>query len=328
MASAHHELLASTPMEPLLHRAAENFRRASDAWVISAFVTRSAVEQLLGPAVTRGVRVHLLTGTFGNFNRREMFAGTLALSKGHSNFQARVWSGDESRRLHAKLYLWRFGEEGEAWIGSANFTDGGLRNDGELVSVHKGSWTSLSAFRDRVALEWQRSEELTAAFVDSYQESKLAPPDEGATPPKPSLPQDGRILVASISYHIDPESEVAERVDAVAPEDVADLEDDIAWYRTTARMPRTARPGEWVCLVDVEDDCVRVGRVLGGGPQGGSWVLWYRQELDDIPWDDRAKAVLAAAGTSTNPSGTPRMKWIDPPAMLRATLADLLVEDV
>lgn len=152
--------------------------RSRDFWIATAFVGSDAVEDIIGAALESGSKVRLLTGTFGNNTRTSTFRRLLALQK--RGLETRIWDSGWHRRLHAKLYFWRLpGGTEVGWIGSANFTAGGLQEDGELIlEVHGRAGSDMLAQLGRAFLrEWRRGAPLDARFVSEYKEAPRPAPD-------------------------------------------------------------------------------------------------------------------------------------------------------
>jgi len=116
--------------------------------IASAFVGSSALgilETALAKA-RRGARslgIRLVTGLYQNFTSPEAIARAMRMQKAFpGSFQLKI---ARNNRFHWKLYLFGKGRARRLYIGSANFTDEGLKYSGEL-SVKIGA-----SARDRIA---------------------------------------------------------------------------------------------------------------------------------------------------------------------------------
>ncbi|MGH6900914.1 MAG: phospholipase D-like domain-containing protein [Geminicoccaceae bacterium] len=159
-------------------------RRSQQFWIATAFVGGDAVEDVISTARASGAKVRLLTGTFGNNTRKATYERLLELQE-RSGLEARIWDSGRHRRFHGKLYLWRMSDGSKiAWIGSSNFTAGGLQEEGELVLElrdQSGAGT-LAQLRRFFLREWDRGQALDAAFVDRYSEAARPAPDIRTAP--------------------------------------------------------------------------------------------------------------------------------------------------
>lgn len=300
-------LRSDRPLNRIGDRAALLCRQAEEVFLASGFVTLSAIDVLLKPALERGARLKIVTGTYGGFNRYAMFERLLSLVAEYSRFEARVWRGDKSGAFHGKLYIWRLPRgRGEAWIGSANFTDGGFTNDGEIMLAETGRWDAPAVSRLHRAFlaEWKRSTALDQMFLRNYREAARPPPEAGQRRPRPTRRADVRLLITNVTHHFGDDSPVSERINDAFPPPDSD------WVRCRRKAAREARPGDLVCVVDRVDDVVYAGPVLQSQADGSAWVIHYRPELER-PWNAASKRAFRTAGITLNKSGSPRMTWLD-----------------
>ena len=128
------KVLVSTPLTPLSKHMKDRTESAQSLWIATGFTSRAVVDEIAEDALRKGTRVRFITGTFGSQTRRKTFSKLLRLSQ-KTSLETRIWSCARHRNFHAKLYIWHLKSGGGvAWIGSSNFTDGGLRNEGEVVA--------------------------------------------------------------------------------------------------------------------------------------------------------------------------------------------------
>ncbi|MBI4611106.1 MAG: DUF86 domain-containing protein [Candidatus Rokubacteria bacterium] len=101
----------------------------------------------------------------GSATRKATFRKLLHLSRTCPRLQVRLWNCAGHKQFHGKLYLWRSGSQGIAWIGSPNFTSGrqpsapgGLARAGEVVLELRDACSSnvLKKIRDLFCREWAR----------------------------------------------------------------------------------------------------------------------------------------------------------------------------
>jgi HKD family nuclease len=300
-------LRSDRPLNPIGDRAALLCRQAEEVFLASGFVTRRAIDVLIKPALERGAMLKLVTGTYGGFNRHAMFERLLSLTAEYPRFEARIWRGDKGGAFHGKLYIWRLPRgRGEAWIGSANFTDGGFTNDGEIMLAEIGRWDAPAVRRLHRAFltEWKRSVALDQTFLRNYREAGHLPPDARQRRPRPTRRKDARLLITNITHHFADDSLVSERINDAFPQP------DSNWVRCTRKAAREARLGDQVCVVDRVDNVVYTGPVLRSQADGSAWVIHYRPELE-CSWRATSKRALRTAGVTINKSGSPRMTWLD-----------------
>lgn len=295
------------------HRVEELCADATEILIASAFVTSDVVAASLLPAVKRGARVRLLTGTYGHFNRKALFA-LLLKHAAIGKLDVRVWQGDGSHELHAKLFAWRVRRGGEAWIGSANFTNGGFNNEGEITLAERGAWTSPGIARLRAAFEsaWRDGTPLDARFVREYREAPRAPPDGRLRAPRAPLGRRARerrdrMLVAYCDSEYDDDSPVVKRIDSVVfPRNT------LPWYRSGDALLARARKGDLVLFVERTTRSVCVAELHAVRPDGRSTVATYYTKLvvPNRPWNEQARRQLRRAGL-TMAGSIPRGRWLD-----------------
>jgi HKD family nuclease len=229
--------------------------QALEFWVATAFVTTNVVNDIIAGGLQSGTRIKFLTGTFGRATRRATFKRLLALAAGTSPLQTRVWRRDGHQNFHAKLYLWRLQQgEGVAWIGSANLTDGGLRNTGEILFEIRDRWDSrvFRTISEAFEQEWQRGVPLSSDFVKGYREA-----------PRTSFPPD----VRAISRRKQRRAPTIRRAGELKT--------------TGPRRPSAAGFEVWIQPIGPEywDFLDEPGKAYWGGPgkkvKKGDLVLWY-----------------------------------------------------
>ena len=170
------EMLKSSPLRPIATRLKDLTSQCREVWVATAFVSSDAVEALVTSAMKSAAGVRILTGTFGNSTRKATFARLLSYKK--VGVETKVWACATHGDFHAKLYIWKLPRErGIAWIGSANLTDGGMQNEGELIAQLSGPWTSpeIALVRRAFEAEWRTATDLDEAFLRTYKEAKRRP---------------------------------------------------------------------------------------------------------------------------------------------------------
>ncbi|MBK7580063.1 MAG: phospholipase D family protein [Myxococcales bacterium] len=172
-------VLHGHPLDAFVDRFTRNTEQADELWVASAFVDSPSVNVLAAVRPDR-CSVRFLTGTYGRATRIRTFRALARLAKADS-FSARIWDCGAHGQLHAKLYIWRQRERAVAWIGSANFTQTGLREHGELVAELRGAWNApeIRALRSAFEVEWSQpgNKPLNERFLQGYHEAPRVPPE-------------------------------------------------------------------------------------------------------------------------------------------------------
>jgi HKD family nuclease len=212
-------VLHGHPLRALDDRFELNMKEADEVWILSAFVDRASVSILSDTRRPR-CKIRFLTGTYANATRLRTFRALARLAHARE-ITARIWDCGAHRQLHGKLYLWRCGRRGVAWIGSANFTESGLREQGEIVAEVRGAWNTpeIHALRAAFEKEWSLRSNLPldATFLRRYREAARVPPEvAGTSRRRPGSRRLNRTQVARVFWvPADVSDRMVERVDAV-----------------------------------------------------------------------------------------------------------------
>jgi HKD family nuclease len=160
------KVIANTDFETLIDAMRCETEGCDQFWAASAFLSSAAVQDVLDSTATASMRI--LTGTMGNSTRSSTFK--MLLKRSCDRVAVRVWHCGRHGDFHTKLYLWKTGSSGVAWIGSANFTDGGLTSIGETMLEIRAPWSSSRMKQLATAFngEWRRGLALTPEFVARY----------------------------------------------------------------------------------------------------------------------------------------------------------------
>ena len=324
--TARLRMLNSTPLRPLAERMSELADACTALDVATAFVTRDAVDHAIAPAAERGARVRFLTGTFGNTTRLMTFRHLASMAE-QDTVAVRVWNCGSHGNLHTKLYVWTLeGGRRVAWIGSANLTDGGLQNDGELVAEVELAprSSSLAEVQRAFEREWSRGMPIDDAFLRAYRE---APRTHSLTDvfrrkrrgkrARPSAGQ--RFFAVLASQHHEDGSPKAERIGRL-------LGAAGGWYDGGQRFLSDVRTGDWCLHVDTVDDDIGIVAVTDVEADGRRHVFAFEPIVDD-PWKPlrKLRASLVRIGLRTAGSGF-RSGWLDP-SMVPKVLAVLYPDE-
>ena len=127
----------------------ERSKRSTEVWFASAWVTPNAA---LDDLAAKRCKVRALVGTHGNATDPDCLEKMLAAFTKDS---LRI-VGNSGPLFHPKLYLFRrAGSTYVAWIGSANFTGGGLDNNREILLETDDSEV-VAQLEAWFEAEWQR----------------------------------------------------------------------------------------------------------------------------------------------------------------------------
>lgn len=305
-----HACLTSSALDSLANQASKLSTAAVELWVASAFVSSDALGDITQPLVTRGKAVRFLTGTFGNATRKRTFQRMLTLHQQHPEFEPRVWTW-RTGQFHAKVYLWKLGREGVAWVGSANLTAGGMANEGEIVLELRAPWDGPQMRSVRLAFEheWRRGVPITEQFVRNYRQSRRAPPDARVSRRMRRTPAAargaGRFFTTSVAYHFPERSPVTARI-----EPKLGYIDD-GFMRHNARSLATIRAGDRCLIVDLVDKSALVAMVTATCRDGRRWAFAYSPIGRSIEWSKAAREALRRAGGVLTPRGGVRTRWLD-----------------
>jgi HKD family nuclease len=268
-------VLTSTPLQPLATEAASLCRRAELLWIATAFASEAAVEATVECALRSKSDVRFLTGVFGNTTRLRTFRRLYQLTQTQP-LEARIWNGD----FHAKLLIWRRGQRGIAWVGSANLTDRGLSAQGEVMAEIRLPWESapMRQLRRAFLAEWNRAEPLDRAFLAHYKESPRAAQLLTGTPRAPvkrAVSQRARrrgvMFVAPVSRYYEDGSGAASRIERL----FAGTAD--SWYRSSIGSLGVAKPGDFCLIVDTIERAVGIFRITDRKRDGRAWVISYER---------------------------------------------------
>lgn len=300
----------NTPLSPLAKRARELSKQSDALWVATAFASDAAVSDVVGSAAVRGATVRFLTGTFGRVTRLRTFKRLSRLGQ-TNDVQTRIWDGD----FHVKLLLWRRGRRGIAWVGSANLTDRGLQNEGELMIELTGSWSDarFRALRRGFEEEWHEAQPLDEAFLRRYREAPRVGHllrSAGVRAPRGRMAARGRaMLVVTVGHHYSDGSPTVERVD----ECLGGTAD--AWYRSPDSDLRLVQRGSYCMLVDVVAATVSVVVATDCVRDQKAWVFSYERftRLADRTLGKRLRHILSDLGLTPAKRDSGRSGWIEKP---------------
>ncbi len=271
----------SSPLNALAERARNLSSHCEELWVATAFVSDSAVHDVIKTALSAASKVRFITGTFGRVTRKRTFQHLHRLAD-NASLRCRIWDGD----FHAKLLIWRTGPRAVAWIGSANLTDRGLQDEGELMLELSEQWDSpiIRSLRRAYQVEWARASTLDEEFLRGYHE---APRSAGFLEGKshPARPQplrkrtrNNRVMLSlSISHHYPQNSSTLKRIDAQLGGTAEN------WYRSSSPRIREVRRGHYCLFVDEVDNDVSVGVVTDIAKDGRGRVIAYEPFAKTLP---------------------------------------------
>lgn len=166
------------------HAILEELRRCEAFTFSVAFISPSAIAQLMQHLYDFAGRGRIITSDYQRFNQPEAFAELLRLRE-HAGIDVRRHT---ARGFHPKGYIFDQGPSVTAMIGSSNLTSQALSRNHEWnlkVSAARGS--DLAHQIDRLVEEQVAgSEPLTEEWIEAYADAYVAPPRRG---PMPALPE-------------------------------------------------------------------------------------------------------------------------------------------
>jgi HKD family nuclease len=286
--------LTSSALDSLAKVAHELSCQATELWIATAFVSESAFSDVTQPLSESNRGVRFLTGTFGNATRKRTFRRILRATEKSSSFKARIWTW-RTGQFHAKALLWRIGDGAVAWLGSANLTDGGFSNEGEIMLELRAPWTSSSirSIRSAFEREWLRGEPITREFVRSYRESRRRPPDMYvARRMRPSKRgrETTRLFTFSFDRHLPAGSPVRRRIERK----LGGIDD--AFVKHASKTVGGAREGDRCLVVDLMKKSAVMGKITAVCRDGRGWATAYVPDGAPIKWNRGTQARLSQAG--------------------------------
>lgn len=311
-------IVTSTATRPISGAMADHSAACTEMLVATAFITDDVIDGVLMEAIERadraGARVKFLTGTFGNATRKRTFQKLLRLADRHEHVSVGIWTAGRGGNFHAKMYVWRMPRErGVGWIGSSNFTKGGVQNEGELLAEVRGPWSSgsIAAMRAAFRREWAHSEPLDQRFIDRYVEAPRLPPD-GAVHRRARRANlravrraKDALLVFSVADWIPEGSAIARRVEEL----LGGIADE--WSRIYPAAARAVRDGDHGLLVSRPERKVFLVRMIADAQRDGRATVLAHDTIVGRPWNEATRAALAdiAIAIPTRSARLPPTRW-------------------
>lgn len=286
------EVLTSTPLAHIAKRMHDLTLGCSAFWIASAFLSRGALLLAFDAARKSGASVRVLTGTYGNSTRKQTFHFLVRKIKAVKKHAAKIWNNGSHGNFHAKLYLWKMPDgSATAWIGSANFTDTGLREEGEILLQISGNWSSNTIRRLAKAFcqEWDRAAPITEEFVSNYIQAprravghemlkRQRRPPKGLTLPSPAK---RKMYMLTISRRLPLRRHTQISKLLRAPLVVEHFSDRV----------RKAGRGDYCYLVDTHADAIDLVEVRESGDFDGAYVFAYAPIFEGRRWSKVSRAV-------------------------------------
>ena len=156
---------------PMVDDLSERFRKnvecSTHVDIAVAWATKtSALDQLVNAVKENDVSLRIIVGTHGNATDPDVLVRLNKIGK----LRLVLHRGP---LFHPKVYIFRGEEDSIAWIGSANFTNGGFGENVEAVFETK-QWESVSEWFEN---QWEECGELSANAIEEYRtRRRLKPP--------------------------------------------------------------------------------------------------------------------------------------------------------
>ena len=156
-------------VDGLSERFQENVECSTHVDIAVAWATKtSALDQLVNAVEENGVSLRIIVGTHGNATDPDALDRLNDIGEGVLRL-----APHEGPLFHPKVYIFRRKKDSIAWIGSANFTNGGFGENVEAVFETKKCESALSWFKN----QWDECDELTANAIEEYRaRRRLNPP--------------------------------------------------------------------------------------------------------------------------------------------------------
>ena len=154
-------------VDGLSERFQENVECSTHVDIAVAWATKtSALDQLVNAVEENGVSLRIIAGTHGNATDPD------ALDRLNDIGELRIVT-HEGPLFHPKIYIFRGEKDSKAWIGSANFTNGGFGGNVEAVFETK-QWESVSEWFKN---QWKKCGKLPENAIEEYRSRRSdAPP--------------------------------------------------------------------------------------------------------------------------------------------------------
>lgn len=144
--------------------------------IASAFVTSESIRLIkifLKKRKNKNVSCRLITGFYQNFNSKEVLEELRDMSNNSKNkFEVRV---SANYKFHWKFYNFIHKNKIISYIGSANFTNSGLNNNGELLlklSIQGNNNSNTYNLNKMFEREWGNSVPIENIPLDGYKQNK------------------------------------------------------------------------------------------------------------------------------------------------------------
>jgi hypothetical protein len=220
--------------------------------------------------------------------------------------------------------LWRLGNGAIAWIGSANLTNRGLQEPGELMAELRDGWGRRGPSRLRNAFEeeWSVGSQLDEKFLRTYRQAPRVGGHLNASRRRGGAhvrqARKLALVVTVVSRHYPDDSATVRRVEARLG-GTAD-----AWFRSAARALQRVRRGHLCLVVDTKDRFVTLGLVTDVARDGRFRVLAYEPfsaSGSERRLTARLRASLVEAGLRRTKAAV-ATQWVGPTtaaALVQAT---------
>ena len=193
------------------------------------------------------------------------------------------------------------------WIGSANLTNGGVQNEGELVLEIRGAGSTgtIRQLREAFESEWLRGRPLDAKFIKSYRESPRPAPDVAAVRPRlgriaaPRKWRAALFFTAHVRHHMVESGAAVRRVRSV----LGGTADAFFLHRSARLGPM--RVGDMGVLFDRVDRTAELIHAVEIQKYGGLTAVAYQPAMPrtaEVRWTD-AKARKARLAIGAPPGG-------------------------
>jgi HKD family nuclease len=170
------EYLVNTPISNLKSEIQERLNNCLSCNIATAFISEHAIDFIEKSLLNRSIKlqnIRLITGVYQGFNKKsDLYRLNLLAEKSKGRFEVRV-SGDY--KFHWKLYSFFEINMNSIYVGSANFTNKGLSETGELTVKYTSNKRDafIKDIQSEFKREWDDGILIKDFAIDQYQENCL-----------------------------------------------------------------------------------------------------------------------------------------------------------
>jgi HKD family nuclease len=162
---------------PINEILSQEFNNCQSFFIATAYIDENAIDyiEFLLRKSKHLREAKLLLGVFGSFNRKADLERLTELGKAFAvKFQVHI---SKNRNFHWKYYHYTSARKQSIYIGSANFTNGGMGTNAEILvkmsDNNSGENDGLNKLKDEFNREWEKSEQISEFPIQYYIENRV-----------------------------------------------------------------------------------------------------------------------------------------------------------